>query len=88
MNLVYCIVMMSGCVVYTSCLSSSCLFVMPFMFTCSMDMLVARDVLIGLCGVFWVLVQVLCCVPKVRFALPDTGRETCPTKEWHRGSLW
>ena len=43
---------MSGCVVYTSCLSSSCLFVMPLMFTCSMDMPVARGVLIGLCGVF------------------------------------
>ena len=52
MSLVSCIVMMSGCVVYASCLSSSCLFVMPLMFTCSMDMLVARDVLFGLCGVF------------------------------------
>ena len=52
MSLVSCIVMMSGCVVYASCLSSSCLFVMPLMFTCSMDMPVARGVLIGLCGVF------------------------------------
>ena len=43
--------MMSGCVVYASCLSSSCLFVMPLMFTCGMDMPVA-SVLIGLCGVF------------------------------------
>ena len=51
-SLVSCIVMMSGCVVYASCLSSSCLFVMPLMFTCSMDMLVARGILIGLCGVF------------------------------------
>ena len=50
MSLVSCIVMMSGCVVYASCLSSSCLFVMPF--TCSMDMTVVRGVLIGLCGVF------------------------------------
>ena len=37
---------------YASCLSSSCLFVIPLMFTCSTDMLVARDVLFGLCGVF------------------------------------
>ena len=43
-SLVSCIVMMSGCVVYASCLSSSCLLVMPLMFT--------RGVLIGLCGVF------------------------------------
>ena len=40
--------MKSGCVVYASCWSSSCLFVMPLMFICSMDVLVAR----GLCGVF------------------------------------
>ena len=33
---------------YASYLSSSCLFVMPLMF--SMVMLVARGVLIGLCG--------------------------------------
>ena len=47
MSLVSCIFMMSGC------LSSSCLLVMPLMFTCiSMDMHVARGVLIGLCGVF------------------------------------
>ena len=51
-SLVSCTVMMSGCVVYTSCLNSSCLFVMPVMFTCSMDMHVARGVLLGLCGVF------------------------------------
>ena len=44
--------MMSGCVLYVSCLSSSCLFVMPLMFTCSMVMPVARGVLIGLCSVF------------------------------------
>ena len=52
MSLFSCIVMMSGCVVCASCLSSSCLFVMPLMFTCSMDMPVARGVLVGLCGVF------------------------------------
>ena len=52
-SLVSCIVMMSGCVVYASCLSFSCLLVMPLMFTCSMDMPVARGVLIGLCGVFF-----------------------------------
>ena len=46
--MVSCIVMMSGCVVYASCLSSSRLFVMPLMFTCSMVMPVAR----GLCNVF------------------------------------
>ena len=51
MSLVSCIVMMTGCVMYASCLSSSCLFVMPLMFTCSMDMHVARGVLFGLCGV-------------------------------------
>ena len=45
---------------YASCLCSSCLFVMPLMFTCSMDMPVARGVLIGLCGVFWVLVRIFC----------------------------
>ena len=33
-------------------LSSSYLFVMPLTFTCSMDMPVARGVLIWLCGVF------------------------------------
>ena len=44
--------MMSGCVVYASCLISSCLLVMPLMLTCNMDMPVARGVLIGLCGVF------------------------------------
>ena len=52
-SLVSCIVMMSGCVVYACCLSSSYLFVMPLMFTCSMDMPVVRGVLIGLCGVFF-----------------------------------
>ena len=50
-SLVSCIVMMFGCVVYASCLSASCLFVMPSMFTCSMVMPVARGVLIGLCSV-------------------------------------
>ena len=49
-SLVSCIVMMSGCVVYASCLSSSCLFVMSLMFTCSMDMPVAHGVLVGLSG--------------------------------------
>ena len=44
--------MMSGCVVCASYLSSSRLFVVPLMFTCTMDMLVACGVLIGLCGVF------------------------------------
>ena len=44
------------CVVYVSCLSSTCLLVMPLMLTCSMDMPVALGVLIGLCGVFLVLV--------------------------------
>ena len=44
--------MMSSCVVYASCLISSCLFVMPLIFTCSIDIPVARDVLFGLCGVF------------------------------------
>ena len=34
-SLVSCIVIMSGCVVYARCLSSSCLFVMSLMFTCS-----------------------------------------------------
>ena len=43
-SLVSCIVMMSGCFVYASCLSSSRLFVMPLMFTCSMVMPVALDV--------------------------------------------
>ena len=52
MSLVSCIVMMSGCVVYASCLSSSCLLVMPLMLTCSMDMPVACGVFIGLCNVF------------------------------------
>ena len=52
MSLVSCIVMMPGCVVNASCLSSSCLFVMPLMFTCSMDKPVARGVLFGLCDVF------------------------------------
>ena len=71
MILVSCIVMMSGCVVYASCLSSSCLLVMPLMLTCNMDMPVARGVLIGLCGVFlgvvasfllFACVGVECCV--------------------------
>ena len=52
MSLVSCIVMMSGCVVYANCLSSSCLLVMSLMLTCNMDMPVARGVLIGLCGMF------------------------------------
>ena len=56
---------------YASCLSSSCLFKMPLMFTCSMDMPVARGVLFGLCGVFlgvgascllFACVGVECCV--------------------------
>ena len=51
MSLVPCIVMMS-CVVYASCLSSSSLLVMLLMFTCSIDMPVARGVLIELCGLF------------------------------------
>ena len=42
-----------GCVLYASCLSSSCLFVMLLIFTCSMDMPVAHGVLIGLCVVFF-----------------------------------
>ena len=54
-SLASCIVMMSGCVICASCLSSSCLYVMPLMFTCSMDVSVSRDVLIGLCGVFLVV---------------------------------
>ena len=63
--------MMSGCVVYASCLISSCLLVMPLMLTCNMDMPVARGVLIGLCGVFlgvvasfllFACVGVECCV--------------------------
>ena len=71
MSFVSCIVMMSGCVVCASCLSSSCLFVMPLMFTCSMDMPVARGVLFGLCGVvlsvgvsflLFACVGVECCV--------------------------
>ena len=37
---------------YASCLSSSCLLVMPLMFTCSIDIPVTRDVLFGLCGMF------------------------------------
>ena len=37
---------------YASCLSSSCLFVMSLIYTCSMDTLVARGVLFGLCGMF------------------------------------
>ena len=70
-SLVSCIVIMSGCVVYASCLSSSYLLVMPLMLTCSIDMPVARGVLIGLCGVFsgvgasfmlFVCVGVQCCV--------------------------
>ena len=55
--------------VYVCCLSSSCLFVMPLMFTSSMDMPVARGVLLGLCGVFlgasfllFACVGVECCV--------------------------
>ena len=52
MSLVSFIVMMFGCVVYASCLSSSCLLVMPLMLMCSVDTPVARDVLIGLCDVF------------------------------------
>ena len=60
MSFVSCIIMMSGCDVYASCLSSSFLLVMPLMFTCSMDMPVPRGVLIGLCGVLWVLMQVFC----------------------------
>ena len=52
-SLVSFIVMMYGCVLFASCLSSSCLFVMPLMLTCSMDKPVVRGVLIGLCGVFW-----------------------------------
>ena len=43
--------MYASSVVYASCLSSSCLLVMPLMLICSIDMPVARDVLIGLCGV-------------------------------------
>ena len=35
--------MMSGCVVYPSRLSSSCLLVMMLMWICSMDMAVTRD---------------------------------------------
>ena len=49
-SLVSCIVMMSGHVVYASCLSPSCL--LPLMLTCGMVMPVARGVLIGLCNVF------------------------------------
>ena len=71
LSLVSCIVMMCGCVVYASCLRSSGLLVMPLMFTCSMDIPVARGVLIGLCGVFldvgasfllFAYVGVECCV--------------------------
>ena len=70
-SLVSCIVMMSGCVVFARCLSSSCFLVMPLMLTCNMDMHVARGVLIGLCGVFlgvgasfllFACVGVECCV--------------------------
>ena len=49
MGSVSCIVMMPGRVVYTGCLSSSCLFVMLLMFNCSTDMAVAC----GVCGVFF-----------------------------------
>ena len=45
-------VMISGCVVYASCLISSCLLVMQLMLTCNIDMPVARGVMIGLCGIF------------------------------------
>ena len=55
MSLVSCIVMMPGRVVYASCLSSSCLFVMLLMFNCSTDMPVAC----GFCGGFWML-RVFC----------------------------
>ena len=44
--------LLKSCIFRTSCLSSSCLLVMLLMLTCSMDMLVARGVLIGLCGMF------------------------------------
>ena len=47
-SLVSCIVMMTGCVAYASCLISSFMFVVPLMFTCSMDMPDGRGVLIRL----------------------------------------
>ena len=43
---------MSGCAVYASCISSSCLLVMSLMFTCSVDTPVARGVLLWLYSVF------------------------------------
>ena len=52
MSLVSFIIMMSGCVVYASCLSSSRVFVMPLMFTCSMVVPVACGDVIGLCNLF------------------------------------
>ena len=61
MNLVSCVVMMSGCVVYASCLSFSCLLVMPLMYTCSVDMLVARGVLIVWCVFGLVFCYLLMC---------------------------
>ena len=65
MNLVSCIVMMSGRVVYASCLSSSRLFVMLLMFNCSTDMPVTRGVFTGFCGMFLGVVasfQLFACV--------------------------
>ena len=77
-SLVSCIVMMSGCVVYASCLSSSCLFVMSLMCTCSMVMPVARG------DVVWFRTCALATAPACGLAThTDVGPEfdsTSPAK--------